>query len=84
MQDAGRKTSEKDRIVEYSEDFILKSLFDTRFMMFNSRYKVQPWEMVSPTFSLRRFGRMYYILKEGSLIKYFAGIPGKEPGHSCR
>jgi len=38
MQDAGRKTSEKDRCVEVLQDFETKSLFDTRFMMFNSLY----------------------------------------------
>ena len=27
-----------------------------------------------------KVGRMYYILKVGSLIKYFAGFPGKRTG----
>jgi len=38
MQDAGRKTSEKNDCVECLQDFNEKPLFDTRFMMFNSRY----------------------------------------------
>ena len=77
MQDAGKKTSENAISVE---DFDTKSLFNTLFMMFNSRYMVQPWKMVSPTFSLRRFGRMYYILKEGTPIKRFAGFSDENTG----
>jgi len=42
MQHAGWKTSEKAISVELLhglQDFALKSLFNTLFMMFNSRYK---------------------------------------------
>ncbi len=46
-------------------------------MMFNSRYRMKPRKKGSPTFSLQRFGRMYYILKEGCVIKRFADINGE-------
>jgi len=39
IQDAGRKTSEKILSAEFREDSASKSLFDTLFMMFNSRYR---------------------------------------------
>jgi hypothetical protein len=39
MQHAGWKTSEKAISVELLQDFTLKSLFNTLFMMFNSRYQ---------------------------------------------
>jgi hypothetical protein len=39
MQHAGWKTSEKAISVELLQDFALKSLFNTLFMMFNSRYQ---------------------------------------------
>ncbi len=39
MQHAGWKTSEKAISVELLQDFVLKSLFNTLFMMFNSRYQ---------------------------------------------
>jgi len=78
MQDAGRKTSEKDRCVDFMQDFGWKPLFDTRFMMFNTRYmddtRSQGIARHSP---FRRSGRMYYILKVGTLIKGFAGISGE-------
>jgi len=39
MQDDGKKTSENEISVEFLEDFKKKSLFNTLFMMFNSRYQ---------------------------------------------
>jgi hypothetical protein len=39
MQHAGWKTSEKAISVELLQDFALKSLFNTLFMMFISRYQ---------------------------------------------
>ena len=39
MQHAGWKTSEKAISVELLQDFAMKSLFNTLFMMFNSRYQ---------------------------------------------
>jgi hypothetical protein len=39
MQHAGWKTSEKAISVELLQDFTSKSLFNTLFMMFNSRYQ---------------------------------------------
>jgi hypothetical protein len=39
MKHAGWKTSEKAISVELLQDFTLKSLFNTLFMMFNSRYQ---------------------------------------------
>ena len=39
MQHAGWKTPEKAISVELLQDFAMKSLFNTLFMMFNSRYQ---------------------------------------------
>jgi hypothetical protein len=39
IQDAGRKTSEKIISAEFREDSSSKPLFNTLFMMFNSRYR---------------------------------------------
>jgi hypothetical protein len=72
MQHAGWKTPEKAISVELLQDFALKSLFNTLFMMFNSRYQGNTFHNVPPTTTRQRIGRMYYILKAGGAIKDFA------------
>ena len=72
MQHAGWKTSEKAISVELLQDFALKSLFNTLFMMFNSRYQGLTVHRVQPTTTRQRIGRMYYILKAWGHIKRFA------------
>jgi hypothetical protein len=72
MQHAGWKTSEKAISVELLQDFEEKSLFDTLFMMFNSRYQGNTFLKVLPTTTRQRIGRMYYILKAWGPIKDFA------------
>jgi len=64
IQDAGRKTPEKIISAEFIQDSSLKSLFNTLFMMFNSRYRGGIVHRISPPSSQRRIVRMYYILKE--------------------
>ncbi|HNX17142.1 MAG TPA: hypothetical protein PKM50_02310, partial [Methanoregula sp.] len=50
-------------------------LFDTRFMMFNTRYMDDTrFRNVARHSPFRRSGRMYYILKAWTPIKHFAGI----------
>jgi hypothetical protein len=71
MQHAGWKTSEKAISVELLQDFALKSLFNTLFMMFNSRYQGNTFHRVPPT-TRQRIGRMYYILNAGGPINDFA------------
>jgi hypothetical protein len=77
MQHAGWKTSEKAISVELLhelQDFAVKSLFNTLFMMFNSRYKGFTVNRVLPTTTRQRIGRMYYILNAGGPINDFAVI----------
>jgi hypothetical protein len=47
-------------------------LFNTLFMMFNSRYQGFTVHRVPPTTTRQRIGRMYYILKAWGPIKDFA------------
>jgi hypothetical protein len=85
MQDAGRKTSEKDRCIEYLQDFKEKPLFDTRFMMFNTRYMDDTHAPgVAQHSPFRLSGRMYYILMVGTPIKCFADISKENPGDAKR
>jgi len=72
MQHAGWKTSEKAISVELLQDFTGKSLFNTLFMMFNSRYQGKNLPQgLAPT-TRQRIGRMYYILNAWESIKRFA------------
>jgi hypothetical protein len=79
MQDAGWKTPEKAISVEFLQDSETKSLFNTLFMMFNSRYRGETVHKVMPPTTQRRIGRMYYILKARAIIKRFAVIQVKYP-----
>jgi hypothetical protein len=74
MQHAGWKTPEKAISVELLQDFSSKSLFNTLFMMFNSRYQGVTVHKVLPQTTRQRIGRMYYILNAGGPIKHFAVI----------
>jgi hypothetical protein len=49
-------------------------LFNTLFMMFNSRYQGFTVHRVLPKTTRQRIGRMYYILKAWEHIKHFAVI----------
>jgi hypothetical protein len=72
MQHAGWKTSEKAISEELLQDFTAKSLFNTLFMMFNSRYQGKNLPQgLAPT-TRQRIGRMYYILNAGEPINDFA------------
>ncbi len=73
-QDAGRKTPEKAQGCEFTEDFMAKSLVNTLFMMFNSRYQdmVRNSRTFVPIHPSEGLLRMYYILKAGSPYKHFA------------
>jgi hypothetical protein len=72
MQHAGWKTPEKAISVELLQDFTAKSLFNTLFMMFNSRYRGKNLQQgLTPT-TRQRIGRMYYILNAGERINHFA------------
>jgi len=71
MQHAGWKTSEKAISGELLQDFTPKSLFNTLFMMFNSRYQACPLRGLAAT-TRQRIGRMYYILEAGERINDFA------------
>jgi hypothetical protein len=85
MQHAGWKTPEKAISVELLQDSEKKSLFNTLFMMFNSRYQGNTFHTVLPPTTQLRIGRMYYILKAWEPIKRFAVIrcdalsPGSKP-----
>jgi hypothetical protein len=72
MQD--EKHQKRQSAKNFAEDSTMKSLFNTLFMMFNSRYRGATVHRVTPPTSQRRIGRMYYILKERSIIKHFAGF----------
>jgi hypothetical protein len=72
MQD--EKHQKRQSAKNFAEDSTMKSLFNTLFMMFNSRYRGATVHKVMPPTSQRRIGRMYYILKERSIIKHFAGF----------
>ena len=64
----------------------MKSLFNTLFMMFNSRYQDASDHMTSSPFSQRGIGRMFYILKAGRIIKRFAASArgrGVRPGYKA-
>jgi len=74
MQD--EKHQKRQSAKNFAEDSTMKSLFNTLFMMFNSRYRGATVHKVMPPTSQRRIGRMYYILKERSIIKHFAGPRG--------
>lgn len=74
MQHAGWKTSEKAISGELLQDFLAKSLFNTLFMMFNSRYQACPLSGLAAETTRQRFGRMYYIVGAGERINDFAVV----------
>jgi hypothetical protein len=79
MQHAGWKTSEKAisaELLQELQDFAGKSLFNTLFMMFNSRYQGNTFHRDLPAITRQRIGRMYYILKAWGPIKDFAANNG--------
>jgi hypothetical protein len=74
MQHAGWKTPEKAISVELLQDFGVKSLFSTLFMMFNSRYPGFTVHKALPATTRQRIDRMYYMLKAWGHIKRFAVV----------
>jgi hypothetical protein len=83
MQHAGWKTSEKAISGELLQDFASKSLFNTLFMMFNSRYQACKPPGPAAVTTRQRFGRMYYILEAGERINDFAVDGGSLVGKNA-
>jgi hypothetical protein len=65
MQHAGWKTPEKAISVELLQDFASKSLFNTLFMMFNSRYQ---------GFTVHRFLARNHPTKDWPNVLYIKGL----------
>jgi hypothetical protein len=67
MQHAGWKTPEKAISVELLQDFTAKSLFNTLFMMFNSRYQGKNLPQDSgPNHPTKDWPNVLYIKRRGA------------------